>query len=72
MLKVIKRDCTEVDFDNSKIVNAIIKAKRFLNSVFCIKGISPDILESIAISAKQKAENTIKHTPFFKLSFSIE
>src|SRR5574344_1327757 len=55
----------------SKIVNAIIKAKMFLNSVFCIKGISPDILESIAISAKQNAENIIKQTPFFKLSFSI-
>ena len=28
MLKVIKRDCTEVDFDESKITNAIIKAMK--------------------------------------------
>ncbi|RFZ76412.1 anaerobic ribonucleoside-triphosphate reductase [Lacrimispora amygdalina] len=28
MLKVIKRDCTEVDFDESKISNAIIKAMK--------------------------------------------
>lgn len=28
MLKVIKRDCTEVDFDKEKISNAIIKAMK--------------------------------------------
>ena len=29
MLKVIKRDCTEADFDEKKIYNAIIKAMKF-------------------------------------------
>ena len=28
MVKVIKRDCTEVDFDKSKIENAILKAMK--------------------------------------------
>ena len=41
-MKVIKRDCTEVEFDKSKIYNAIIKAMSSGN------GIKKPIAEKIA------------------------
>lgn len=43
LLKVIKRDCTEVEFDKSKISNAILKAMRNGSGI-----IRPKIAESIA------------------------
>lgn len=42
-MKVIKRDCTEVDFDKSKISNAIIKAMKNGSGI-----VKPKIAENIA------------------------
>lgn len=42
-MKVIKRDCTEVDFDKSKITNAILKAMQNGSGI-----VKPKIAEDIA------------------------
>ena len=43
MTKVIKRDCSEVDFDKSKISTSILKA---MKNGSCI--VKPNIVEDIA------------------------
>ena len=43
MLKVIKRDCTEVDFQKDKISNAILKAMKNGSGI-----VKPKIAEDIA------------------------
>ena len=43
MLKVIKRDCTEVDFQKDKITNAILKAMKNGSGI-----VKPKIAEDIA------------------------
>ena len=43
MVKVIKRDCTEVDFDKTKISNAILKAMKNGSGI-----VKPKIAEDIA------------------------
>ncbi len=46
MLKVIKRDCTEVDFQKDKIANAILKAMRNGSGIIKLK-IAEDIANEI-------------------------
>jgi anaerobic ribonucleoside-triphosphate reductase len=48
-LKVIKRDCTEVDFDKSKISNAILKAMKNGSGI-----VKPKIAEDIANEIEEK------------------
>ena len=43
MIKVIKRDCTEVDFQKDKILNAILKAMKNGSGI-----VKPKIAEDIA------------------------
>ena len=50
MLKVIKRDCTEVDFQKEKIANAILKAMRNGSGI-----IKPKIAEDIANEINRKS-----------------
>lgn len=52
LLKVIKRDCTEVEFDKSKISNAILKAMRNGSGI-----IRPKIAESIADEIYNECKN---------------
>ena len=51
-MKVIKRDCTEVEFDKSKISNAILKAMRNGSGI-----IRPKIAESIADEIYNECKN---------------
>lgn len=53
MLKVIKRDCTEVDFDKSKIVNAILMAMKNGSGIVKEK-IAEDIATEIYEENKDK------------------
>ena len=57
MVKVIKRDCTEVDFQKEKISNAILKAMKNGSGI-----VRPKIAEDIAneIYEKHKDEKTKK------------
>lgn len=48
-MKVIKRDCTEVDFDKSKISNAILKAMKNGSGI-----VKPKIAEDIANEIEEK------------------
>ena len=48
-MKVIKRDCTEVDFDKSKISNAILKAMKNGSGI-----VKPKIAENIANEIEEK------------------
>ena len=43
MVKVIKRDCTEVEFDKTKITTAILKAMKNGSGI-----VKPQIAENIA------------------------
>ena len=52
MLKVIKRDCTEADFDEKKIYNAIIKAMKF-GSGIVDEDVAMKIAEEIHKEAKR-------------------
>ena len=56
MVKVIKRDCTEVDFQKEKISNAILKAMKNGSGI-----VRPKIAEDIAneIYEKHKDENDV-------------
>lgn len=58
MLKVIKRDCTEVDFQKDKITNAILKAMK--NGLGIVKPkIAEDIANEIYEENKNKEELSI-------------
>ncbi len=52
MLKVIKRDCTEVDFKKDKITGAILKAMKNGSGI-----VKPDIAEDIANEIYDESEN---------------
>lgn len=54
-MKVIKRDCTEVDFDKSKISNAILKAMKYGSGIVKPK-IAEDIADEIYEECKDKEE----------------
>ena len=58
MTKVIKRDCTEVDFDKSKIFNAILKAMKNGSGIVKPK-IAEDIADEIENERKDKDEVSI-------------
>lgn len=58
MTKVIKRDCTEVDFDKSKISNAILKAMKNGSGIVKPK-IAEDIANEIENECKDKDEVSI-------------
>jgi ribonucleoside-triphosphate reductase len=51
-LKVIKRDCTEVDFDKSKISNAILKAMKNGSGI-----VKPKIAEDIANEIEEECND---------------
>lgn len=57
-MKVIKRDCTEVDFDKSKISNAILKAMKNGSGIVKPK-IAEDIANEIEENYKDKDEISI-------------
>lgn len=57
-MKVIKRDCTEVDFDKSKISNAILKAMKNGSGIVKPK-IAEDIANEIEEECKYKDEVNI-------------
>ena len=57
-MKVIKRDCTEVDFDKSKISTAILKAMKNGSGIVKPK-IAEDIAEEIENECKDKDEVSI-------------
>ena len=52
MVKVIKRDCTEVDFDKTKISNAILKAMKNGSGI-----VKPKIAEDIAVEIYEENKN---------------
>ena len=52
MTKIIKRDCTEVDFDKSKIFNAILKAMKNGSGI-----VKPKIAEDIANEIEEECKN---------------
>lgn len=58
MTKVIKRDCTEVDFDKEKITNAILKAMKNGSGIVKPK-IAEDIANEIYEESKDKEEISI-------------
>lgn len=58
MLKVIKRDCTEVDFQKEKISNAILKAMKNGSGIIKSK-IAKDIAEEIFQENSSKEEMSI-------------
>ena len=58
MLKVIKRDCTEVDFQKDKISNAILKAMKNGSGIVKPK-IAEDIANEIYTENKDKDELSI-------------
>lgn len=58
MVKVIKRDCTEVDFDKTKISNAILKAMKNGSGIVKPK-IAEDIADEIYEENKDKDEISI-------------
>lgn len=58
MLKVIKRDCTEVDFQKDKIANAILKAMKNGSGIIKPK-IAEDIANEIYEENKDKEELSI-------------
>ncbi len=58
MLKVIKRDCTEVDFQKDKITNAILKAMKNGSGIIKPK-IAEDIANEIYEENKDKEELSI-------------
>ena len=58
MLKVIKRDCTEVDFQKDKIANAILKAMKNGSGIIKLK-IAEDIANEIYEENKDKEELSI-------------
>ena len=49
---VIKRDCTEVDFDKTKISNAILKAMKNGSGI-----VKPKIAEDIANEIEEECKN---------------
>lgn len=51
-MKVIKRDCTEVDFDKTKISNAILKAMKNGSGI-----VKPKIAEDIANEIEEECKN---------------
>lgn len=51
-MKVIKRDCTEVDFDKSKISAAILKAMKNGSGI-----VKPKIAEDIADEIEEECKN---------------
>ena len=58
MIKVIKRDCTEVDFQKEKISNAILKAMKNGSGIVKPK-IAEDIADEIYEESKDKEEISI-------------
>lgn len=52
MIKVIKRDCTEVDFQKNKITDAILKAMKNGSGI-----VKPDIAENIADEIYEENKN---------------
>lgn len=58
LLKVIKRDCTEVDFQKDKIANAILKAMKNGSGIIKLK-IAEDIANEIYEENKDKKELSI-------------
>ena len=58
MVKVIKRDCTEVDFDKTKISNVILKAMKNGSGIVKPK-IAEDIADEIYEENKDKDEISI-------------
>ena len=58
MIKVIKRDCTEVDFQKDKISNAILKAMKNGSGIVKPK-IAEDIANEIYEECKDKDEVSI-------------
>ncbi len=58
MLKVIKRDCTEVDFRKEKISNAILKAMKNGSGIVKFK-IAEDIAKEIYQENRNKEEISI-------------
>ena len=50
-MKVIKRDCSEVEFDKNKIYDAIMKAMTFGSGI-----VKPDIAREIAIEIESEAK----------------
>lgn len=58
MIKVIKRDCTEVNFNKEKIINAILKAMKNGSGIVKPK-IAEDIANEIYEESKDKEEVTI-------------
>lgn len=58
MTKVIKRDCTEVDFDKGKISSAILKAMKNGSGIVKPK-IASDIAEEIYLECSEMSEVTI-------------
>ena len=58
MTKVIKRDCTEVDFQKDKISNAILKAMKNGSGIVKPK-IAEDIADEIYDECKDKDEVSI-------------
>lgn len=57
-MKVIKRDCSEVDFDKSKISTAILKAMKNGSGIVKQK-IAEDIANEIEEDCKDKDEVSI-------------
>lgn len=64
MLKVIKRDCTEVDFKKEKITNAILKAMKNGSGIIKPK-IAEDIANEILDENKNKNEISISEIEGF-------
>ena len=58
MTKIIKRDCSEVDFDKSKISTAILKAMKNGSGIVKPK-IAEDIADEIENECKDKDEVSI-------------
>lgn len=52
MVRVIKRDCSEVDFDNNKISTAILKAMKNGSGI-----VKPKIAESIADEIEEECKD---------------
>ena len=66
-MKVIKRDCTEVDFDKSKISTAILKAMKNGSGIVKPK-IAEDIANEIYEECKDKDEILEKLNKGFKIT----
>lgn len=65
-MKVIKRDCSEVDFDKSKISTAILKAMKNGSGI-----VKQKIAEDIANEIEEDCKSVWRAEYFFSTSCSI-